>query len=60
MAIRFPNITRIAYESPKSKNPFAYQDYNPEEKIAVVGEGYRSPRCGSALKGWSIWGRGRR
>src|SRR6202012_2098257 len=29
----FPQISRIAYEGPKSKNPFSYKHYNAEEVI---------------------------
>ncbi len=30
----FPKIPAIPYEGPKSKNPFAFKHYNPDEKIA--------------------------
>ena len=30
----FPKIPVIAYEGPKSKNPFAFKQYNPAEKVA--------------------------
>ena len=33
MSAYFPNISKIAYEGPKSKNPFAFKHYNAEEKI---------------------------
>ena len=29
----FPSVPVIAYEGPKSKNPFAYKQYNPDEII---------------------------
>ena len=29
----FPSVPRISYEGPKSRNPFAFKHYNPEEKI---------------------------
>lgn len=29
----FANISQIQYEGPKSKNPYAFKFYNPEEKI---------------------------
>jgi xylose isomerase len=29
----FPNISKISYEGPKSKNPLAFKWYNPEEVI---------------------------
>jgi xylose isomerase len=29
----FPGIPKIAYEGPKSKNPFAFKRYNPEELV---------------------------
>ena len=29
----FPTVPRISYEGPKSRNPFAFKHYNPEEKI---------------------------
>src|ERR1700755_689466 len=29
----FPHITRLAYDGPKSKNPFAYRHYNPDELV---------------------------
>lgn len=29
----FPNIPKIAYEGAKSKNPFAFKHYNPEEQV---------------------------
>ena len=29
----FPGIPKIAYEGPKSKNPFAFKHYNPEELV---------------------------
>ena len=33
MAEAFPNIPKIPYEGPKSKNPLAFKHYNPEEQI---------------------------
>lgn len=30
----FPNVPKIKYEGPKSKNPLAFKQYNPEEKVA--------------------------
>src|SRR6188474_1641287 len=33
MSAHFPNISRIAYEGPKSKNPLAFKHYNPDELI---------------------------
>jgi xylose isomerase len=30
----FPNIPKIAYEGPKTKNPLAFRYYNPDEVIA--------------------------
>jgi xylose isomerase len=30
----FPNIKKIAYEGPKTKNPLAFRYYNPDEIIA--------------------------
>ena len=30
----FPDIPKIQYEGPKSKNPFAFKQYNPEEIVA--------------------------
>ena len=29
----FPTVPRISYEGPKSKNPFAFKHYNPDELI---------------------------
>jgi xylose isomerase len=29
----FPNVKKIKYEGPKSKNPLAFKHYNPQEKI---------------------------
>mgnify|MGYP001765807095 FL=1 len=29
----FPEIPTIVYEGPKSKNPFAFKHYNPDEKV---------------------------
>jgi len=29
----FPGIPKIAYEGPKSKNPFAFKHYNPDELV---------------------------
>ena len=29
----FANIPKIAYEGPKSRNPFAFRYYNPDEVI---------------------------
>jgi xylose isomerase len=29
----FPEISRIAYEGPQSKNPLAFRHYNPDEKV---------------------------
>lgn len=29
----FPEVKRIKYEGPKSKNPLAFKHYNPEEKV---------------------------
>ena len=29
----FPNVPVIQFEGPKSKNPFAFEHYNPDEKI---------------------------
>lgn len=33
MSQYFPNIPKIAYEGPKSKKPFAFKHYNPEELV---------------------------
>ena len=33
MSAHFPNISKIAYEGPKSKNPFAFKHYNPQEVV---------------------------
>ena len=33
MAEAFPNISKIKYEGPKSKNPLAFKWYNPEEVV---------------------------
>jgi xylose isomerase len=33
MSAHFPNISKIAYEGPKSKNPFAFKHYNPTEVL---------------------------
>jgi xylose isomerase len=33
MAAAFPNISKIQYEGPKSKNPLAFRWYNPEEIV---------------------------
>ncbi len=30
----FPDIPKIQYEGPKSKNPFAFKQYNPDEIVA--------------------------
>ena len=29
----FPKIKTIQFEGPKSKNPFAFKHYNPDEKV---------------------------
>lgn len=33
MTTYFPGIPRITYEGPRSKNPFAFKHYNPEELV---------------------------
>jgi len=33
MAVNFPEVSKIAYEGPKSKNPLAFKHYNPEELV---------------------------
>ncbi len=30
----FPDIPQIQYEGPKSKNPYAFKQYNPDEIVA--------------------------
>jgi len=30
----FPNISKISYEGPKSKNPLAFKHYNADEVVA--------------------------
>jgi len=30
----FPDVSKIKYEGPKSKNPLAFKQYNPTEKVA--------------------------
>ena len=30
----FPDIPKIQFEGPKSKNPFAFKQYNPDEIVA--------------------------
>jgi xylose isomerase len=30
----FPNVPKIVYEGPSTRNPFAFRHYNPEEQIA--------------------------
>lgn len=34
MSEYFPEISKIQYEGPKSKNPFAFKHYNPDEVVA--------------------------
>jgi xylose isomerase len=34
MKTAFPNVEKIKYEGPKSKNPLAFKHYNAEEKVA--------------------------
>ncbi len=29
----FPGVPKIAFEGPKSKNPFAFKHYNPDELV---------------------------
>ena len=29
----FPEVSKIAYEGPDSKNPLSFKHYNPDEKI---------------------------
>ncbi|TLD71120.1 xylose isomerase [Phragmitibacter flavus] len=33
MSTHFPDISRIAYEGPQSKNPLAFKHYNPDELV---------------------------
>jgi xylose isomerase len=33
MAAYFPEVSKVAYEGPKSKNPLAFKHYNPEELV---------------------------
>ena len=33
MPAAFPEISRIEYEGPRSKNPLAFKHYNPEESV---------------------------
>ena len=33
MPAAFPNVSKIQYEGPKSKNPLAFKWYNPEEIV---------------------------
>ncbi len=33
MKAAFPEVERIRYEGPESKNPLAFRHYNPDEKI---------------------------
>jgi len=33
MSEGFPNIPKIAFEGPKTRNPFAFKHYNPEEMV---------------------------
>ena len=33
MAAYFPEVSKVVYEGPKSKNPLAFKHYNPEEMI---------------------------
>ena len=33
MPAAFPNLSKIAYEGPKSKNPLAFRHYNANEKV---------------------------
>jgi xylose isomerase len=33
MSAHFPNISHIQFEGPKSKNPFAFKHYNPQEVV---------------------------
>jgi len=43
MTPAFPEISKIPYEGPESKNPLAFRWYNPEEKVAgrTMGEHLR-------------------
>lgn len=67
MRAAFPNISKIAYEGPHSKNPFAFKHYNPDElvegkpmrehlRFSVV---YWHTMCGSGadMFGWGTWHR---
>ncbi len=33
----FPEISKIQYEGPKSKNPLAFKHYNPDEIVEING-----------------------
>lgn len=67
MPAAFPKIPKIQYEGPKSRNPFAFKHYNPEElvegksmkdhlRFSVV---YWHTMCGtgSDMFGWGTWDR---
>ena len=63
----FPNVSRIAYEGPKSRNPFAFKWYNADEKLEgkTMKEHLRfslvywHTMCGSGsdMFGWGTWDR---
>ncbi len=67
MPAAFPKIPKIQYEGSKSRNPFAFKHYNPEElvegktmkehlRFSVV---YWHTMCGngSDMFGWGTWNR---
>ncbi len=43
----FPEVTKVQYEGPESKNPLAFKHYNPEEKILgkTMAEHFRFSVC---------------
>ena len=39
----FPEVSKIKYEGPDSKNPLAFRHYNPDEMVKTMSLKSRSP-----------------
>jgi len=50
MSSYFPDVPKIAFEGPKSKNPLSYKHYNPAEMVEGKTMARRQGRIGKVVE----------
>ena len=51
------NVEKISYEGPKSKNPFSFKYYNPEEIVLGKNNEGTVPFCYVILAYFNLYGK---